>query len=64
MKGVGSGQYGYRDMAMYLSVIHVQPVCYDTDGVLGEGGCGIFALVRGRYVRTAEEDCQLLTAPR
>lgn len=37
---------GYRDMAMYLSVMY-QAACYDADGVLEDGGGGrIFVLVR------------------
>lgn len=36
---VGSGQDGYRDMAMYLTAMY-QAACYDADGELGEGGGG------------------------
>lgn len=32
VKGVGSGQDGYRDMTMYLNVMY-QAVCYDADGI-------------------------------
>lgn len=41
---MGSGQ----DMAMYLTAMY-QAVCYDADGVLGEGGGGRFVLVRCMY---------------
>lgn len=37
VKGVDSGQDGYRDMAMYLTAMY-QSVCYDADSVLEEGG--------------------------